>query len=222
MVNNAQKPKQVSLSQVRHQMMKQKTTETVKVETPKPNNQKPTEVVGSTEVATNQPKQKPIQKQKVVSEKKENFAARTMKGFMKLIGADKEQPVEATEGLTDSGSNPTRTPNQPPAKTPVKTPVQAPPKVISVNKKELERTDSGDKSVLKMIQTRLKQKTVTEKSEEEKAKAEKSAVYMDQFRVQGSRLLLSSQHLNLSPLFSEVWKSTSLINQNCDILFSFY
>ena len=199
MVNNAQKPKQVSLSQVRHQMMKQKSNSTeAKVEVSKP---------AENTVVINQPvpnhskpkaKQQPVvQKQKVVSEKKENFAARTMKGFMKLIGADKEATAEVPAQKVENAPIITRTS----AKSPT------PQKVISVGKKELDRTDSGDKSVLKMIQTRLKQKNSIEISEEEKSKAEKSALYMDKFRVQGSRLLLSSQHLNLSSLLDLIFRS---------------
>ena len=207
MVNNAQKPKQVSLSQVRHQMMKQKSNSTeAKVEASKPNIVRPAENT----VVINQPnqpvpnhskpkaKQQPVvQKQKVISEKKENFAARTMKGFMKLIGADKEATAEVSAQKVENAPIITRTSTKSPT----------PQKVISVGKKELDRTDSGDKSVLKMIQTRLKRKNSVEISEEEKAKAEKSAIYMDKFRVQGSRLLLSSQHLNLSSLLDLIFRS---------------
>ena len=161
MVNNAQKPKQVSLSQVRHQMMKQKSNSTeAKVEASKPNIVRPAENT----VVINQPvpnhskpkaKQQPVvQKQKVISEKKENFAARTMKGFMKLIGADKEATAEVPAQKVENAPIITRTS--------AKSPNQTAQKVISVGKKELDRQDSGDKSVLKMIQTRLKQKNSIE------------------------------------------------------------
>ena len=89
----------------------------------------------------------------VNAEKKENFASRTMKGFMKLIGKD-----EAT----------TPQPFAPTIKQPV----------ASTQTKD----SAAEKSVFKLIQTRLKQPKLTEPNDE---KAEKSKEYMNQFQVQG-------------------------------------
>lgn len=155
--NQSNKP--VSLSQVRHQMMKQTSVESTKSPPPPPAAPQPAAPAKKEELAkkTSNSNAPPKVMAKVVTcDKKENFASRTMKGFMKLIGKD-----EATVPPV----------SQPPAAPPSKP--SAPPTQAKGN--------ANEKSVLKMIQTRLKQQKPLEPDD----KAEKSKEYMDQFRVQG-------------------------------------
>ena len=156
--NQSNKP--VSLSQVRHQMMKQTSVESTKSTPTLPATPQPAAPPKKEELAkkTSNSNAPPKVMAKVVTcDKKENFASRTMKGFMKLIGKD-----EATVSPV----------SQPPTTSPPPKPAVPPTQA---------KGSANEKSVLKMIQTRLKQQKPLEPDD----KVEKSKEYMDQFRVQG-------------------------------------
>ena len=136
--------KPISLSQVRHQMMKQKSQEAVSKEQPKEQSKMTPQIKKVTtqqakkiQQSTNTVQKKTtqeIQSSKANNqEKKDNFAARTMKGFMKFIGADKAEVPPAAETTVA---------------------LPSPPKEAQT-KKIVEKTDSSEKSVLKMIQSKL-------------------------------------------------------------------